>query len=104
MLLDQNVRVLIVDDDPAIVRLVSRFVDEMSLEVVAASRPLEALRLAAEQPIHIAVIDLHMPEMEGIELMKSLHRVNDDMEVILDRKSTRLNSSHIQKSRMPSSA
>ena len=92
MLLDQNIRVLIVDDDPKIVRLLSRFVDEMSLEVVSATQPREALRLAAEQPIHIAVIDLHMPEMEGIELMKSLHRVNDDMEVILmtgDRSSDR---------------
>ena len=32
------------------------------------------------------------------------HIVNDGVDVMLDRKSTRLNSSHIQKSRMPSSA
>ena len=31
-------------------------------------------------------------------------REDDEGEILLDRKSTRLNSSHIQKSRMPSSA
>lgn len=83
MLLDQKVRVLIVDDDPSIVRLLGRFADDLSFETLEAIHPQEALALASREQVHIAVIDLHMPEMEGIELMKSLRRINRDIQVIL---------------------
>jgi DNA-binding NtrC family response regulator len=79
----EKVRVLIVDDDPSIVKMLGRFVQDLSLEAIETSHPGEALRMASEQEIHIAVIDLHMPEMEGIELMKSLQRVNPGVAVIL---------------------
>jgi len=44
---------------------------------------MDALRLALEQEIHIAVVDLHLPGMEGLELMQSLWWLNEEMEVIL---------------------
>jgi DNA-binding NtrC family response regulator len=83
MLLDQKVRVLIVDDDPSIVKLLGRFAEDLCFETLEAVRPTDALALASREQVDIAVIDLHMPEMEGIELMKSLRRINDEIQVIL---------------------
>ena len=80
---EPKIRILIVDDDPSIVRLLGRFVGDLSFEAVPAIHPREALRLASQQEIHIALVDLHMPEMEGLELMELLQRLHDDMEVIL---------------------
>ena len=80
---ERNVRILIVDDDPSIVKLLGRFARDLSFEAVEAMHPREALRMASEQEIHIAVVDLHMPEMGGWELMQSLLRLNDDIKVIL---------------------
>lgn len=80
---EQNVRILIVDDDPSIVKLLGRFARDLSFEAVEAVHPREALRMASEQEIHIAVLDLHMPEMGGWELMQSLLQFNDEMKVIL---------------------
>lgn len=83
MQVEQKVRVLIVDDDPSVVKLLGRFVGDLSFEAVEALHPDNAIYLAAQQEIHIAIIDLHMPEMEGIELMNSLRRLNRDIQVIL---------------------
>jgi DNA-binding NtrC family response regulator len=82
-MLADKIRVLIVDDEPSIVKMLSRFVNELSLEAMEASGPREALRLAAQAEVHIAVVDNHMPEMEGLDLVKALRRVNPDLEVIL---------------------
>ena len=82
-MLAENIRVLIVDDEPSIVKLLARFVNELALEPVEANGPREALRLASEAEMHIAVVDNHMPEMEGIDLVTALRRVNPDIEVIL---------------------
>ncbi len=82
-MLADKIRVLIVDDEPSIVRMLARFVNELSLEAVEANGPREALRMASEGEVHIAVVDNHMPEMEGLDLVKALRRVNPDLEVIL---------------------
>ena len=43
-------------------------------------------------------------EQERVDIKSRIEKVLGDIELLEDRKSTRLNSSHIQKSRMPSSA
>jgi DNA-binding NtrC family response regulator len=78
-----TIRVLIVDDDPSIVRMLAGFVNQLALESVEANGAPEALRLASQEEVHIAVVDNHMPEMEGIDLVNALRRLNPDLEVIL---------------------
>lgn len=95
MLGEQKLRLLIVDDDPSIVKLLGRFAGELAFETLETVRPSEALAMASKQHVHVAVIDLHMPEMEGIELMKSLRQLNDQMQVILitgDRSTESVNA------------
>src|SRR5690242_17302180 len=80
---EPKVRLLVVDDDPAVVRLVGRFAGDLSFETLEAIHPAEALRLASQQHIDVAVVDFHMPEMQGVDLMRSLQDLNRNMEVIL---------------------
>lgn len=82
-MLAEKIHVLIVDDEPSIVKMLARFVNELSLEAVEADGPREALRLASQAEMHIAIVDNHMPEMEGLELVRALRLVNPDLEVIL---------------------
>jgi DNA-binding NtrC family response regulator len=82
-MLADKIRVLIVDDDPRIVKMLARFVNELGLESVEANGPREALLMASQGEVHIAVVDNHMPEMEGIDLVKALRRLHPDLEVIL---------------------
>ena len=79
----QKVHVLIVDDNPPIVKLISEWVTAWGFDALQAMHPREALRLASQEEIDVAVIDLHLPEMDGVELMESIKELDTALEVIL---------------------
>ncbi|MCX7809016.1 MAG: response regulator, partial [Deltaproteobacteria bacterium] len=62
------------DDDPDFAELVAMWLEEAfpRSEVVIASNGEEALRLAESQPFAMALIDLDMPGMNGVELSAAL--------------------------------
>ena len=91
--------ILVVDDERLLCDLLQEMLRRHGHEVVTAYSGREGIALHKEQRPHFTLLDLHLPDMTGIEVLARI-RENDPQ----DRKSTRLNSSHIQKSRMPSSA
>ena len=88
-------KVLVVDDDKLARKGLISIMDwgKYGFEVVGdVQNGRKALEFLKDNEVDIVFTDIDMPEIDGIELMKR------------DRKSTRLNSSHASKSRMPSSA
>ncbi len=75
-------RVLVVDDDPGICRAVSRILGQHH-DVVSAPGTVAALAVVASFVPDVAFIDIRMPEMNGFELMRRLHVVLPDLDVIL---------------------
>jgi DNA-binding NarL/FixJ family response regulator len=80
-----RVRCVVADDHPAIIDAVCRFLaDEAEVEVVGrASDGDSALRLIAEHDPDVAVIDIRMPALGGVELARRLHRQASRTGVIL---------------------
>ncbi|PKN57537.1 MAG: hypothetical protein CVU56_10400 [Deltaproteobacteria bacterium HGW-Deltaproteobacteria-14] len=66
--------ILLVEDEPGILRLTTRILTTYGYTVVAASRPREAIRLAQERAgaIDLLVTDVVMPEMNGRDLADHL--------------------------------
>jgi two-component system KDP operon response regulator KdpE len=67
-----GIRVLVVDDEPQIVRALSTNLRERGYEVDAAGDGEAALRLAADHRPDIVVLDLGLPGMDGIEVVRGL--------------------------------
>jgi two-component system KDP operon response regulator KdpE len=65
-------RVLVVDDEPQILRALRVVLREAGFEVVAAQSVSEALDRAAVRPPQAAIVDLVLPDGDGIELTRSL--------------------------------
>ncbi|MEV0304015.1 response regulator [Streptomyces prasinus] len=65
-------RVLVVDDEPAIVRALVINLKARSYEVDSAHDGADALRLAAARPPDVVVLDLGLPDMDGVEVIRSL--------------------------------
>jgi DNA-binding NtrC family response regulator len=65
-------RVLIVEDEPRMRELLAQAITGWGFEVAQARSGEEALRLAAEQPPDIAVTDLNLPGVDGIETFRRL--------------------------------
>lgn len=64
--------ILVVDDEPRIVKLVSLALREQGLRVITAEGGEEALRQAEEYRPDVAVLDILMPDLDGIEVMRQL--------------------------------
>lgn len=66
--------VLLVEDEPAILKMVESMLKKMGYTVLAAASPAEAIRLSREygQEIHVLMTDVIMPEMSGRELADRL--------------------------------
>lgn len=65
-------RVLVVDDEQQILRALRVILREAGFEALPASTGEEALDLAALQPPDAAIIDLLLPDMDGVELCRRL--------------------------------
>jgi putative nucleotidyltransferase with HDIG domain len=75
--------VLVVDDDVSFARTVADALNDRDIEAIAVSDPREALALARRTPFAAAVVDLVMPDMDGLELARELRRGNPATEVVL---------------------
>ncbi len=68
-----NGTVLVVDDEPTIVEVVSRYLERVGYETLGAGDGPEALRLAEERDPALIVLDLMLPGIDGLEVMRRLH-------------------------------
>lgn len=64
--------VLLADDDPDILELLRLFLQRENLKVLEALNGIEAWSFIREQRVDLAVIDIMMPELDGIQLLKLL--------------------------------
>ena len=67
-------RLLVVDDDPQLTRALAISLRARGYEVDVAGDGKTALRVAAERPPDLAIVDLGLPDVEGIEVVHGLRR------------------------------
>jgi two-component system cell cycle sensor histidine kinase/response regulator CckA len=75
--------VLIVDDDPQVLRLVEKMLRPRNVNVLVAPRPTEALSICESQPVHLLISDLAMPEMDGSKLAERVLKLHPGASVLL---------------------
>jgi DNA-binding response OmpR family regulator len=67
-------KVLVVDDEPAIAEIVSRYLERAGYQTNVARTGRDALRNADAQVPDVVVLDLMLPDMDGLEVMRRLRR------------------------------
>ena len=75
-------KILIVDDEQDILRALEIYLRTEGYEVLTASSGKEALRIMETEDVHLVLMDIMMPEMDGIEATVEL-RKNNNIPVIL---------------------
>ncbi len=80
---DANRRVLVVDDEEAIRNGIAQVLSRQNLKVATAPGGLAALELMALNPCAIVLLDIKMPDMDGVEVLKRLRQEYPETEVIM---------------------
>ena len=75
--------VLIVDDDPQILRLLRAMLGPQNVRVLAAPLPSDALRICGEEKVDLLISDISMPEMDGNKLAERVFKLNPRVSVLL---------------------
>jgi two-component system, OmpR family, KDP operon response regulator KdpE len=66
------IRILVVDDEPAIVRALRINLRARQYEVTSAATATQALEQAAQHPPDLVILDLGLPDMDGVEVIHGL--------------------------------
>lgn len=84
--------ILIVDDETSLRQTLARILQRAGFEVTTASAGNEALALLAQQSFDLIYLDIRMPDISGLEVLKTIHAKLPELPVILFTAQPDLNS------------
>ena len=75
--------VLLVDDEKDFLEVLTKRLRKRKLRLVAANSGAEAIRAVQDTPIDVVVLDMRMPQMDGLQTLREIKRINPGVEVIM---------------------
>ena len=76
-------KVLIIDDEQEFTQALAERMTNRGMDVSTSSSAIEGLQSVEEKSFDVVVLDLQMPEMDGIETLKILKKKKPELQVIL---------------------
>ncbi len=76
-------RILVLDDEKGYRDELKEHLDDSKFETFPAARPSEAFMILKKQPIDIAILDIRLPEMDGLSVLKIIKETFPHIEVII---------------------
>ncbi|MDF4222368.1 MULTISPECIES: response regulator transcription factor [Maribacter] len=80
-------RILIIEDDPEIIKLLELHLSDVSYETTMAMDGNEGLRLALENDFELILLDLTLPGLDGVEVCRKLRATKNTPVIMLTAKS-----------------
>jgi DNA-binding response OmpR family regulator len=79
--------VLVVDDEPRIVRLVADYLQQAGFRVVEAGNGNQALDVFRQRQPDLVVLDLGLPELDGLDVIRTIRQASDAPIIILSARA-----------------
>ena len=76
-------KVLLVDDEVDFLETLSERMRLRDMDVTTSASPLDAIKKVQEKDYDAIIMDLKMPQMDGLQLLKVLKEKNPDLQIIL---------------------
>jgi DNA-binding NtrC family response regulator len=81
--LDQTTRILIIDDDENIRKVLATILEEEGYDIDTAETARKAIEKTKKKFYNLALIDIRLPDMEGIELLTKMRETTPRMRKII---------------------
>lgn len=78
-----NVRILIADDEASLRLVLQTALSKVGYEVDTVKNGKEALHMAQENYYDVAIFDIRMPEMDGLQAFHEIHKIKSNLPIIL---------------------
>ena len=79
----EEIKILLVDDEPDILEIISFNLEKVGYQVTTASNGLEALKQAKKTLPHLIILDVMMPELDGLETCERLRQEEQFQDTII---------------------
>jgi DNA-binding NtrC family response regulator len=79
----QKTNILVLDDEPAIRGEINEFLTSRDIMVQEAGSPSEAFKVLSSQPVDIMILDIRLPEMSGLDVLKKIRQTWPKIQVIM---------------------
>jgi len=79
----KHIKILLVDDEPDILEIVGYNLSSEGYKLFTAENGAQALKIAKKEKPHLIILDVMMPEMDGIEACEKLRAIPDLSESII---------------------
>ncbi len=76
-------KILIVDDDRDIVKIITTMLEGREWDITVAYNGMEALENVTANHPEIILLDIMMPEMNGIEVLKKIRKIDPEARIIM---------------------
>jgi DNA-binding response OmpR family regulator len=90
--MNANGHILIVDDEASLRQTLARIFQRADYEVTTTASGAEALKLLSEHSFDLVYLDIRMPDVSGLEILKTIHTKYAELPVILFTAQPDLNS------------
>ncbi len=74
--------ILLIDDEETIVDVCRRYLENEGFQVLTAGDGLEALQIIEKEQVHLMIVDVMMPKMDGHHFIKEVQQRNKDIPFI----------------------
>lgn len=81
--MNEKPRVLVIDDDIQVSIFLRRLLEAISIEVALSASGEEARRMLRDQKFQLTMLDLKLPDVDGLQLLKEIKRLQPDCEVLV---------------------
>ncbi|MEO5790431.1 response regulator transcription factor [Gelidibacter sp.] len=72
---NNNIKILLVDDEPDILEIIGYNLSAEGYQVITAENGLKAIKKAKKERPHLIILDVMMPEMDGIEACEQIRKI-----------------------------
>ena len=80
---NKNINVLIIDDEESILSSLRRLLEDKGYNVVTNTNPAAAIEYMRNNIVHIALVDITMPNMDGLSVLSMMKEVNGLTQIIM---------------------
>ncbi|MFQ6084204.1 MAG: sigma-54-dependent transcriptional regulator [Candidatus Aminicenantia bacterium] len=81
--MSKKIKILVVDDEAVMRDTMSDWLEEKGYNVVSVSNGKEAIEKVKTEPFNVAFVDLKMPGLDGIEVLRAIKKINSTTSVII---------------------